>query len=340
MFEESALFVRVFVADLRSGTVDASGASFSTRKLPLSGSASTIAWSPAGNRLAVALAPTPLVDDDLMMRRVHIVDVESGRVIANLNNPGKLGQVTWSPDGKLVAMISGQDINDPAAGRLLVASADGGPLKDVLPNYMGHVSAVAFRDAKTIAFIGDEGVETVFGEVQADGSGRKTVLPAGERVLASFDLSKDGRSVAFAADTPAYPAEAFLMKAGDAAPKRLTTSNGWLATARMAKQEVVKFKARDGLDLEGILIRPLNEQPGTRYPLILTVHGGPEAHDRNGWRTRYSDPGQVAAASGYAVFYPNYRGSTGRGVAFSKLGPGRTRPARSSTTSSTRSIIS
>jgi dipeptidyl aminopeptidase/acylaminoacyl peptidase len=50
------------------------------------------------------------------------------------------------------------------------------------------------------------------------------------------------------------------------------------------------------------------------------VHGGPESHRRNGWLTRYSAPAQIAAARGYAVFFPNYRGSTGRGVAFSKLG--------------------
>jgi dipeptidyl aminopeptidase/acylaminoacyl peptidase len=54
----------------------------------------------------------------------------------------------------------------------------------------------------------------------------------------------------------------------------------------------------------------------------LFVHGGPEAHDRNGWVTSYSRPGQIAAAAGFAVFYPNYRGSTGRGVPFSKLGQG------------------
>ena len=52
---------------------------------------------------------------------------------------------------------------------------------------------------------------------------------------------------------------------------------------------------------------------------MLSVHGGPEAHDRNGWLTGYSAPGQVAAARGIAVFYPNYRGSTGRGVEFSKI---------------------
>jgi dipeptidyl aminopeptidase/acylaminoacyl peptidase len=54
--------------------------------------------------------------------------------------------------------------------------------------------------------------------------------------------------------------------------------------------------------------------------LIVSVHGGPESHLRNGWLTYYSYPGQVGAAEGFAVFYPNYRGSTGRGVKFSKLG--------------------
>ncbi|MFL0672063.1 MAG: alpha/beta hydrolase family protein [Erythrobacter sp.] len=50
----------------------------------------------------------------------------------------------------------------------------------------------------------------------------------------------------------------------------------------------------------------------------MNVHGGPEAHDSNGWQTGYSKPGQVAAGKGYAVFLPNYRGSTGYGVAFAK----------------------
>lgn len=312
IFEEHVPFVRVFVASPADPATP-------PRQLPLTGSASTLLWSPAGNRLAVALAPTPLVDDDLMMRRVHIVDAESGAVVAKVENPGKLGAIAWSPDGAHLAMVSGADLNDPAAGRLLVAPATGGSPRDVLPNYMGHVSAIAFRDATTIAFVGDEGVETVLGEVKVDGTGRRTVVAAGGRILTAIDLSKDGRTAALVADTPAHPSEAFLLAAGETLPQRLTDSNPWLATMRLARQEVVKFKARDGLDLEGLLVRPLDEQPGRRYPLILTVHGGPEAHDRNGWRTRYSDAGQFGAARGYAVFYPNYRGSTGRGVAFSKL---------------------
>ena len=50
----------------------------------------------------------------------------------------------------------------------------------------------------------------------------------------------------------------------------------------------------------------------------MDIHGGPEAHESNGWLTNYSGPGQVAAGQGYAVFLPNYRGSTGYGVAFAK----------------------
>lgn len=312
VFEEDRPLARVFVAELRDGAE-------APRELPLTGSASAIAWSPAGDRLALALAPTPSVDDDYMLRRVHVVNTRTGEVVAKFDNPGKLGAVAWSADGAHIAIISAADVNDPAAGRLLVAKADGGALKDVLPNYMGHVSGIAFRGNDTIVYLGDEGVETVVAEVKVDGTARKTLVPAGERTLLSIDVAKNG-VMAFVGDAPSHPSEAFLMGAGATTPLRLTDSNPWLATMRMAKQEVVKFTARDGLEQEGVLVRPLDEKPGTRYPLILTVHGGPEARDRNGWMTNYGAPGQVGAARGYAVFYPNYRGSTGRGVAFSKMG--------------------
>jgi len=77
--------------------------------------------------------------------------------------------------------------------------------------------------------------------------------------------------------------------------------------------------AGDGLMLEGILIRPLNEKKGQSYPLVVIVHDGPGAHYSNGWLTSCNELGQVAAAKGMAVFYPNYRGSTGYGVPFSTL---------------------
>jgi dipeptidyl aminopeptidase/acylaminoacyl peptidase len=310
VYEESVPATRVWIATI--------GSDAPPRPLDLKGSASTVAWSPSGDRLAVALAPTPLVDDDLMMRRVHVVDVASGAVVANLGNPGKLGEVAWSPDARHVALISGADLNDPAAGRLLVVPAGGGALQDLIPDYAGHVSAFAWKDANTIAFIGEEGVDIVLGEVTL-GRARRTILPAGGPILGGIDLADNG-TAAFVGTTARHPGEVFLLARGDREPRRLTDSNPWTKDVRFAPQEVVTFTARDGLTLQGVLVRPLDEQPGQRYPLILTVHGGPEAHDRNGWLTSYASPGQVGAARGFAVFYPNYRGSTGRGVAFSTLG--------------------
>jgi dipeptidyl aminopeptidase/acylaminoacyl peptidase len=112
------------------------------------------------------------------------------------------------------------------------------------------------------------------------------------------------------------------MSHGDSAPRRRTDSNPWISKLRLAKQEVITHEARDRTLLEGLLVHPLDAKKGARYPLIVYVHGGPEAHESNGWLTSYARPGQMAAARGIAVFYPNYRGSTGRGVAFSKLSQG------------------
>ncbi len=284
----------------------------------MAGSASELHWSPVGSRLAVALAPTSLVDDALMARRVAVVDADSGAFVARFENPGKLGDIAWSPDARHLAYLSAADANDPSAGRLMVAPASGGAPRDLLPGYEGNVARVAWENDDAVAYIGDEGVWTTLARVRRDGTDRKTLVAPGGAILTSFDISRDGRSAALIGQSPQHPPEVFLSTAEAPAPRRLTTSNPWLSGIRLAPQEVVKFKARDGLALEGLLIRPLGETPGTRYPLILTVHGGPESHFRNGWLTGYAEPGQLGAARGFAVFYPNYRGSTGRGVAFSK----------------------
>ena len=80
--------------------------------------------------------------------------------------------------------------------------------------------------------------------------------------------------------------------------------------------EVIRWKAKDGLEIEGILVKPLNYQAGQRYPLMVHVHGGPEAADMNGFHFTYSDWAYLMSARGYAVLLPNYRGSIGRGVKY------------------------
>jgi len=318
----------VYEEDLRPGRVwiaDLTAKPLSPRPLDLEGSAFEVLWSPGGDRLAVTVAPTSSIDDRYMLRRIVIVDPETGKIVNRIHNPGKLGRIAWSPDGKHLAFLSGATINDPSNGRLLVADpADAeGKVRDLLPDLAdADVSALAWQDPSTVMFLMDRGVKTAFGKMTLEGKAPKIICEHEAVVCTGFTLSADGQSGAFLGDSPKHPREVFAMRHGESAPRRLTHSNPWLEKVRLAKQEVVAFKARDGLELEGILLHPLDRKPGDRAPLILSVHGGPEAHWRNGWLTRYASPGQLAAARGFAVFYPNYRGSTGRGVAFSQMGQG------------------
>ena len=290
------------------------------RTLEIDGYPSDVQWAPTGTHLAMALAPTPLVDDSYMKRKVRVVDSNSGKILARFDNPGKLGSIAWSPDAKHLAFIAGEDKHDPSAGRLVVAPLKGGKMRWLPIGADGEFSDIVWKDNETITYLASVGVWTRMGDVSLDGKLHDVRVPEGSMVLSDLSLSKDGQKLAMLSENPRQPSEVYAMSEGNERPHRMTQNNSWFSDMRFAQQEVVTYKARDGLEIEGILVRPLDEKKGKRYPLILTVHGGPEAHISNGWVTTYGRPGQTGAAQGFAVFYPNYRGSTGRGVEFSKMG--------------------
>lgn len=292
------------------------GAEAEPQRLAVDGTVHGVRVSPDGRRLALAVAPTPSVDDSLVSTRLRIVDAASARVVARIDNPGKLGDFEWSPDGKHLAYLGAADDADPSAGRLFVAAAGGGEPRDLAPGLEGHVADFAWLDDDSVAFVSLEGIESRVARVGLDGRPRTLIAPGGP-VFTRIDAS--GKTLALNGSTPTHPAELFVATRDGRRVSRVTVSNPWLADVEFAPQERVAWTARDGLALEGVLIRPLGAKRGERHPLIVQVHGGPEAHYANGWLTQYHTPGQVAAARGFAVFYPNYRASTGRGVAFSKL---------------------
>jgi dipeptidyl aminopeptidase/acylaminoacyl peptidase len=103
---------------------------------------------------------------------------------------------------------------------------------------------------------------------------------------------------------------------------QITEVNSWLKERTLGLQDMISYRARDGEEIEGIIIYPVNYQAGSQYPLIIYIHGGPEHHNLNSWLTTYSLPGQAMAGKGYIVYYPNYRSSTGYGTDFSLSGYG------------------
>ncbi|MBP7145945.1 MAG: S9 family peptidase [Acidobacteria bacterium] len=319
VFEEDWLPRRVYVLEMPGGPLGQPGA---VRALAVEGQPWRVFWSPDGTRLLVDPSPTPLVDDEYMSRRLTVVDAATGRTLARVEHEGKLGAAAWSPDGRAIAFVAAEGLADTREGRLMIASAGGGAARDLLPGLPGHVEALHFAPDGSLLYTASLGVTTRVGRVRADGSGAETIAELAEPVWGALSADRTARHFALEGQSPAHPPEAFAFEPGSS-PRRLTDSNPWLAGIQLARQEVVLWNARDGLALEGLLIHPL-AAPAAAPPLIVVAHGGPEQHYKNGWLTRYSDPGQVAAGRGYAVFYPNYRGSTGRGVAFARSSQGAT----------------
>jgi len=292
-----------------------------SRAIPLEGDFYVLHWSPDGNMLAASLAPTSLVDDSYMKKAVIIIDASTLQIKGKVDHTAKLGRIRWSPDSRKIAFTAGEDVHDPVSGRLLVVSADGGKPTNIQPEFPGSFDNVLWTGNNTIAFIASEGVWSVMGTLKDDGSSLVRRVNTGGPILDNFILTKNGTYV-FVVESPTHPHEIYVMKSGSDTPERVTDHNPWLKDIAFATQEVVKYKARDGMEIEGLLMRPLNEKRGQTYPLITVVHGGPESHYDNGWITGYSAAGQVAAGRDFAVFYPNYRGSTGRGVEYTKSSQG------------------
>lgn len=314
IYEENLTYTRAYIQN-----VEMSG--HEPHQIPVEGSVYDAIWSPDQQKLAVAVAPTPLVDDFYMSQQVLIIDHESRDILAEVDHEGKLGQITWSPDGSKLAMIAAATINDPISGRLKIADAQTGETKLLQKDLKGSFDQIEWADENTLHYLASKGVWSEFGTINTENGQMTVIIPTQGPIINAFAGAANGNFI-FDVETPFHPDEVYVMTSGEVHPKRITNSNPWLDEVEMGKQEVISYKANDGKTLEGLLIYPVDYKEGTTYPTITVVHGGPESHYDNGWLTSYSMAGQMGAADGFAVFYPNYRGSTGRGLEFAMSSQG------------------
>ncbi|MHC4976471.1 MAG: TolB family protein, partial [Planctomycetota bacterium] len=216
VFEEEWTPRRVFILDLKDDKAE-------PRVLELDGSAQSARWSPAGDRLAVAVTPRQLVDDTLMFQKLLIVSTD-GDVIGRIDNPGKLGEFEWSPDGEHLAFLSAEKINDTTAGRLMVSGKNGGSMHHLMPGLLGHVRAIDWYDTNNVLFISHEGVHSRLAKIGFDGENETTLLHAGGPIWSNLSATSDGRA-ALLASTPEHPTEVYRFGNGGSIPERVTNSN-------------------------------------------------------------------------------------------------------------------
>ncbi|MBI4546687.1 MAG: S9 family peptidase [Ignavibacteriae bacterium] len=275
-------------------------------------------WSPDAKQLLIAAAPTPLVDDSYMQVQLYTIPSEGGAEKHLTTTHGKLTHPRWSPDGKWIAWLGAISLNDPFAGSVFAVSAAGGAGVNLTPDYEGTATWLGWQPGKpaTIVFTAIERQSTVLKIVSPTDRTIGALVTQPIIVFGAPSFSRDGKWMALAANTPQHPNEIFYGKVLNKPLRRLTRFNPQLDGLQLGKQEVIRWKSIDGWDIEGVLVKPVGYVDVKRYPAVMQVHGGPEAADVNGWLGTYSRWGQMLAGRGFAVLYPNYRGSIGRGVKF------------------------
>jgi len=283
-------------------------------------------WNPQGTAIALQAVEKNLTDYIYMFKEIFLLQPETKTLSLVVEKHGKLGKMCWSPNGDKLAFLSGENINDPAVSSLFVLNFKDkktfAELPNLTKNFEGTVTNVEWLNNNTLIYSSDESTLTTLRKMDIENANNNELLLAGgEVIFTNFTTSEN--VVTFSGNTPQIPGDVYSYNLRNKQLTKHTTVNTWLQNLKFAKQNSITYTAADGVKIEGVLIYPINYVEGKQYPLIVYVHGGPEACVLNGWTTNYGSWAQIAAAEDYFVFMPNYRGSTGRGVAFSKLDYGK-----------------
>lgn len=321
VYESDFRLAHVWVVDVATGEEsEVVHGDFTVRGVP--------DWSPDGTRLTFGASPTPMIRD--LRGSVYIATIASKELRKIADAPhsptAALAQPIWSPDGKTIAflrlpqsdVVLGDGIPAARLGypHLILYDVASGKLREIHdPSFDYEMSGLSWsRDGRRLLFVaGDRAYRSVFQYDLASNSFSKI---RGELLLGGLSFDRSGKSVAFAMGTPYAPADIYLSDAKFSRPKRLTDMNPQVRDLALGEMEVIQWTSPDGTPVEGVLLKPVGYKAGERYPLLVEAHGGPTSATLAGFKGSPGSPGQFWAGQGWAVLYPNPRGSTNYGQEF------------------------
>jgi len=250
---------------------------------------------------------------------LYLVNLETAAMERLTDNYVGEGTVSFSPDSRLIAFTADRDFTWGNLSRVYVRPVAGGSWRE-LGKGDGRDVGLDFwsADGRTIYWNGDEGVNgNVYSLDVTSGAVRPLTGVVG---TVSAARNREQETALLRLSDPHSPTDLYLTPVAKLARRegwvRLTRLNPWIDSLALGRYETVHWKAGDGTMVEGILVYPVGWDRARRYPLIVQLHGGPASAYENSFSGSYGTYTNVLAGKGYAVFQPNYRGSTGYGEAF------------------------
>ncbi len=272
-------------------------------------------WSPDSSRLAY-IAAKGNGDNNWWIARLETVAVASGDVTQILKPAQQIANPRWSPDGKQIAFIGGLMSDEGSVGGdIYTVSATGGAARNITPDRHGSPSWFRWLPSGSILFTetvdGASALATVdplTGAAQTLWTGAES-LRAGDDVIS---LSADGKIAASIRSSWTLAPEVWAGPIGGWTPK--THANDSLKPL-WGRTESVRWHS-DEYEVQAWLMYPVNYDPAKKYPMVVSVHGGPAAAKKPSWPAGF-DPAALSS-QGYFILFPNPRGSFGEGETFTR----------------------
>jgi len=272
-------------------------------------------WSPDGTRLAFVSDRTGLEFDDGRNKAVWVIAADGGSSLAKISDHNfDDTQPRWSPDGKVIA-FAGQTQRRQFPKLYIASAAGGGKSSQAVDDFDLIPTDLHWGPgARELRF--ETGVKGQMHIFRVDLDTRKvSPVTSGERGVRGFDASKEAGVMTYLANDFQHLDDLYAAALDGSGERQLTHLNGALwAGLEVAGVERVPYKSTDGWDIDGFFVKPVGWQAGKKYPMVLSVHGGPAGQYGVDWYHEF----QVYAGKGWAVFFCNPRGSTGYGQKFER----------------------
>jgi len=274
-------------------------------------------WSSDGSRIAFSHSKSPIAND-WTTSDISVIEVANAKVTPLANTPAAENSPVYSPDGNSIAiLVSDNPPRWAQAVSIQILPAAGGQVKNLVASYDATPSVGGWSaDGKRIYFSEVKGTEIKLYalDVAANRIEEVKTTPA---VYSGINLNRTGTMFGFVRQTSDTPGDAYVASVSSFAPIQVSTVNAGVKLPPLGRTEVIRWKSKDGKEIEGLLTYPVGYQSGQRVPLILNIHGGPAGvfvQSFLGGRGVY--PLATFASRGYAILRPNPRGSSGYGTEF------------------------
>jgi dipeptidyl aminopeptidase/acylaminoacyl peptidase len=291
---------------------------------PLTSGAFTVgsfAWSPDGNSLAFDHRVNPLLANG-GSADISVVTVADAAIRPLVTQEGPDSNPVWSPDGSRIAFQTA--MANPAffyTNTLIATVPAGGGAPTVLSPAFDEDPSIVAWNAGGLYFSATARTYSYLYTIDPATKAVTRVSTADRTVNSSFSFSKDGSAYASLRSDARAMSEVYVVSGLSRTPqeKKLTDMSGQAASWATSTREVVSWKSQDGVEIEGVLHKPVDFDPARKYPLLVVIHGGPTGVSRAVPFTSTIYPIDVWVPRGVLVLEPNYRGSAGYGEKFRAL---------------------